>query len=348
MRGRKRFGPITGGGPVVETAQGFLDRWAAAGLVSSEQVDRILAHERVRPDQDGRHGARNWQAEVVGYVGAAFALGAAALLLAEFYADLLPTARVTIAGLVMVAALASGAALVASDAPALRRLTGVLWTGALASTAWTASIVAGDLIDVDSSWLPAAIGAPTLILGLILLGVGRHELVQLATLAALVTTSAGVLGAAAVLPPEQLAYGTLLLGTGLAWGLAGAGGWLGPRWTAEVTGGILALIGTQVLATGERRVLGLVLGLVLAAAAVTVSVPTGRPRLLLLGAAALFILVPQLVFELFADTLGAPATLLAIGLLLILLAVGLGRVRRGAVDDAATHHDVVDEEVHHG
>ena len=60
--------------------------------------------------------------------------------------------------------------------------------------------------------------------------------------------------------------------------------------------------------------------------------PTGRPHLLLVGAAGLFISVPRLVFELFADTLGAPVTLLAVGLLLILLAVGLARVRGLAVE----------------
>jgi hypothetical protein len=321
-----------------------LQDWHAVGLIDEQQVDAILAHEHAASQRAPQDAPRGSQAEIVGYVGAAFALGAALLLLAEFYSDLLPVARAVLAGLVMVAGLAAGAALAGSGSPALRRLTAVLWTGSLAATAWAAGVIAGELVRIDPSWLPTAVGAPTLLVGLLLLAMGRHELVQLATLGALITTTVGLLAGAAVLPPEQLAVGTLLLGLGLSWGLAGAGGWLGPRWTAEIAGGLVALVGTQIIATGDRRVFGLLLGLVLAAGAVALAVPTERPRLLSLGAVALFILVPQLVFELFADTLGAPATLLAVGLALILLAVGLGRVRSVTTDPADHEHPEVRDE----
>jgi MFS family permease len=340
MRAARWFAPPVADAALLATERRLPD-WRGAGLLDEQQVEGILAHERATQQQDPQRSSRGWQAEIVGYVGAAFALGAALLLLAEFYSDLLPVARAVLAGLVMLAGLLAGAALAASESAALRRLTAVLWTGSLAATAWTAGVIAGELVRVDPSWLATAVGAPTLLVGTLLLSRGRHELVQLATLAALITTTVGLLTGTAVLPPEQLAVGTLLLGLGLAWGLAGAGGWLGPRWTAEVAGGLIALVGTQIIATGDRRVLGLILGLVLAAAAVALAVPTARPRLLGLGAVALFILVPQLVFELFADTLGAPATLLAVGLVLIVLAVGLGRVRSVTTESA----DRVEDEV---
>jgi hypothetical protein len=317
-----------------------LDEWCAAGLLDAAQVERILAYERARQERALKETSRGWQAEAVGYVGAAFALSAALLLLAEFYSDLLPQARAALALIVMLASLGSGAALVRSDSSALRRLTGVLWAGALAATAWTASVVADELLMVTDGWLPTAVGLPTFTLGLLLLLAGRHELVQLATLVALLTSAVGVLTAVAPLPPEQLAIGTLVVGIGLSWGLAGAGGWLGPRWTAELTGGLVALVGSQVIATGDRRLLGLVLGITLAAGAVPAGVATTRPRLLGLGAVGLFVLVPQLVFELFADTLGAPATLLAVGVVLILLAVGLGRARRVAGDSSSLPEEV--------
>ena len=342
MRASRWFAPPVDDAELLATERRLRD-WFGSGLLGEQQVERILAHERAAAQRDPQGASRGWQAEIVGYVGGAFALGAALLLLAEFYSDLLPVARAVLAGLVMLAGLAAGAALVGSSWTALRRLTGVLWTGSLAATAWTAGVIAGELVRVDSSWLATAVGAPTLLVGTLLLSWGRHELVQLATLAALIATTVGVLTGTAVLPPEQLAVGTLLLGLGLSWGLAGAGGWLGPRWTAEIAGGLVALVGTQVIATGDRRVIGLVLGLVLASAAVALAVPTARPRLLGLGAVALFILVPQLVFELFAETLGAPATLLAVGLALILLAVGLGRVRSVTADTA----DREEQEVRH-
>jgi ABC-2 type transport system ATP-binding protein len=53
----------------------------------------------------------------------------------------------------------------------------------------------------------------------------------------------------------------------------------------------------------------------------------------------------QLVF---ADTLGAPATLLVIGLLLILLAIGLTRVRRGQAAAASTVRSTVEDGERHG
>jgi hypothetical protein len=330
----------------------MLARWSSAGLITAEQVARIRAHEDGRRAVEGTPATRGSQAEVVGYIGAAFALGAALLLLAEFYADLVPPARVALAVLVALGALVAGAALVRSDAPPLRRLTAVLWAGALVATAWTSGVIAADVVDLALRWIPTAVGAPTLVIGLVLLAIGRHELVQLATLVALITTVLGVLSGVAVLTPEPLAFGLLLLGVGLSWSLAGAGGWLGPRWTAELAGGAVALIGTQIVAVGDRRLLGLGLGLALAVGAVVVSVPMARPRLLALGAIALFILVPQLVFELFADTLGAPATLLAVGLLLIVLAVGIGRVRRvtdvGARQDRAHVPSEGPQEVEHG
>ncbi len=341
MRAARLFGPRVDDS-LLRATERSVRRWVTVGLLDEEQAGRILAHERSAAQQDPRGAARGWQAEIVGYVGAAFALGAALLLLAEFYSALLPVGRAVIAGLVMVAGLAAGSALVGSGSAALRRLTAVLWTGALAATAWAAAVIVAEIVRVDERWVPTAVGAPTLLVATLLLARGRHELVQLATLAAAITTSVGLLTGTAVLPPEQLAIGTLLLGLGLAWGLAGAGGWLGPRWTAEIAGGLVALVGTQVVATGDRRVFGLVLGLVLASAAVALAVPTARPRLLALGAVALFVLVPQLVLELFADTLGAPATLLAVGLALILLAVGLGRVRSVTTDVV----DRRDEEMH--
>jgi hypothetical protein len=120
----------------------------------------------------------------------------------------------------------------------------------------------------------------------------------------------------------------LLVGGGAAWGLAGAGGWLGPRLSAEVAGAVVMLVGAQVLgATGWPRS-AQVLAASLAIALVALSLLGSRVHLLYIGAVGLFISVPRLVFTLFADTFGAPATLLTTGVLLIVLAVGLGRIRR--------------------
>jgi len=348
------------------TLRDRLDAWQRAGIISAEQSARILSLEGApgaAPEAatsvasapvGTRTDRRARLAEVVGYVGAAFALGAVGLLVVEFWPQLVPWARVALALLLTVVALLAGALVTARgtargataqadarDRPtdtgggALHRLAGVLWVAAVAGAAWTTGVVATDVAPVPERWIVSTVAGVALVVAAVLLGIGRHVLVQLATLVALGSFTAGTLVALAPLEPGALAFGTMLVGGGVTWALAGAGGWLGPRTSAEVAGSIVALIGTQVLTATGWPTTALAGTVLLAAALVGLSLPTGRLHLLYVGAVGLFIAVPRLVIQLFADTLGAPATLLTSGVLLILMAVGLGRVRQAQED-----HDV--------
>ena len=314
-----------------------IERWRAAGIITADQGERILALESASPPPptgapvrvaDDAVDRRARIAEVVGYVGAAFALGAIGLLVGEFWSDLAVWARVALAGLLTATALGAGALLRGRGGEAIARLTGVIWAVGVAGVAWTTGIVAWDVVGVEEQWMPTVIGGVAALAAAVLLAVGSHVLVQLALFIALGSAVAGTLVAVAPLEPGALAFGTLITGGAIAWGLAGAGGWLGPRRSAELTGAVFVLIGAQVLtATGWPRT-ALALGIILALTMVLLSIPGGRVPLLYVGAFGLFVNVPQLVFELFADTLGAPATLLTTGVLLILMSVGLGRLRR--------------------
>ncbi len=299
--------------------------WVGAGMISPEQAERILDLES---DLSKGPDRRTRIAEVVGYVGAAFALGALALLIDELWSDLAAWARTMLAGLLSVIAIGAGALLQSRTEPALRRLVGVLWLAGVAGVAWTAGILAREVLGIPERWLPTTVGAAALFVAASLLLIGRHVLVQLATLVALGVTTVGTLNALAPLEPDVLIVGVLLVGGGAAWGLAGAGGWLGPRFSAEVAGAVVMLVGAQVLTvTGWPRSAQL-LAVALAITLVVLSLSGGRVHLLYVGAVGLFVSVPRLVFALFADTIGAPATLLTTGVLLIVMAVGLGRVRR--------------------
>jgi hypothetical protein len=308
--------------------------WMRSGIISPEQAERILAHEDVAGPGvargvTGTSSERRLRvAEVVGYIGAAFALGAIGLLVGELWSDLAVWARVALAALLTVTALGAGALLAARPAAAIRRLVGVLWLAGVAGVAWTAGIVAWELAGVPERWMPTAIGGTALIAAAVLLARGGHVLVQLATLVALGVTTTGTLVAIAPLEPGPLAYGAMLVGGGATWALAGAGRWLGPRISAEASGAIVMLVGGQVLTASSWPRQAQVVAVVLAAVLVMLSLPGGRVHLLYIGAVGLFVAVPRLVFALFADTIGAPATLLTIGVLLIIMAVGLGRVRR--------------------
>jgi hypothetical protein len=305
--------------------------WVRADIISPDQADRILELEaggRPSAELPGRPGRRALLAEVVGYVGAAFALGAVALLVAEFWPELAVWARTVLAVLLAVLAVGAGALLQGRTGAPAHRLVGVLWALGVVATAWASGIIAWDVVGVPERWMPTAVGGSAALLAGVLLAVGRHVLVQLVGFVALGSAVAGALVAVAPLEPGALAFGTLVLGGGAAWGLAGAGGWLGPRISAEATGAVAVLVGAQVLTATAWPRAGLTVAVLAAVALAGLSIVGGRVHLLYLGALGLFVSVPRLVFALFADTLGAPATLLATGLLLILMAVGLGRIRR--------------------
>lgn len=336
-------GPVSG--PVVTPGlPARLDAWVAAGLLRPEQAAAVRVHEGLPPGpagpvaSTGRPARRAWLAEVVGYVGAAFAIGALALILDDLWQRLTVGGRLTLAVMLTLLVLAAGAAVAPRSPAPLRRLGAILWTAGVAGTAWSAALLADGVLGLPDRWLGPVAAGPALAVALVLLALGGHALVQVAALATTAMLAVTLLGALAPLQPAPLAVGGLLVGIGSAWALAGAGRWLGPVVVAETAGAVLALLGTQVASFGDSRLPGLWAGLALAAVVTAVSALTGRPHLLLVGAAGLFLTVPQLVFSLFADTLGGPVTLLAVGLLLILLAVGLVRVRRlgdpdGASDD---------------
>ncbi len=339
----------------ITTLRDRLGVWIRAGIISPDQAERILELEApsggpgpagpsgravgstasMGAEPHARTERRAQLAEAIGYVGAAFAIGALGLLVAEFWTDLAVWARISLSGILGGLAVAAGALLRGRGARAsgrregaIDRLVGVLWALGVIATAWVAAIVAAEVLTLADDWEPTFASAVAAVVAALLLLAGRHILVQLTLFLALGSGVAATFLALAPLEFGALAAGTLLLGGGATWALAGAGGWLGPRVSAEVTGVVFVLIGTQVLSGSTAPIAGLVVGIVAAAALVVLSLLGGRPHLLYLGAFGLFLNVPRLVFELFADTFGAPATLLTTGLLLILIAVGIGRIRR--------------------
>ncbi|MFO7778873.1 MAG: hypothetical protein R6V28_11005 [Nitriliruptoraceae bacterium] len=340
-----------------------LDAWVDAGLVSPEQAERIVAfetdgsrHTGWSPALGGGHrdtfedtaaaggsgsGSRNRTsiAEAIGYVGAALALGAISLLLGQLWADLLVGGRLALVGVLTVAVFGAGLGLRGSSQPAMQRLTSVLLTATVAGVGWFVGVVADDVLELRSDATGVTVGAAMLVVAAALYLWRGGALLQLATLGSVLLT-AGTSLSLSSLTPEPVWYGVSFAAIGVAWFLLAAGGWLPPRALGEITGALAAFGGVQIAASDGPTILVLAVGIVAAGGLVWLAVQGDQLRHLVVGALALFVLAPQLVFELFGDAIGGPATLLLIGLLLVLLAVGLGRARREVVDDdsAPRHH----------
>ncbi|HSK23125.1 MAG TPA: DUF2157 domain-containing protein [Egicoccus sp.] len=312
-----------------ESMTTLLQDWHAAGLVSADQVAAIVRFER---DRGGTEPSRRTvAAEAVGYVGAALAMGAIALLVGEFWQQFTTLARLVLVLVLTFALFGAGSALRRAARPPLQRLASVLYAGTVAGVGWATWIVAGDIVDLRDVEVGIAVGAVSTAAALPLYLVRRRALPQLALLVAVLVTALTTLSLPTQAPDIQW-YSLTAVSIGVAWFLLGAGGWLPPRRVAETAGALLAVFASQV--TDGDGWATLLLGVALAAALVVLAIRADALHLLAVGAVGLFLILPRLVFTWFGDAIGAPATMLVVGLLLVLLAVGLGRARREMGDGA--------------
>lgn len=321
----------------VESPLEALDRWVDAGHVTPEQAAAIRAEEAVPPPEASpaasRDGAgRSRIAEALGYVGAALAVGAAGLLLVQLWRDLLPWARLTLVGAMTLAVLGAAWALRRTQESAMRRLTNVLLTAGVVGVAWFVGLVARDHLGASEETTALGAAGAALLVAAVCVRWRGGVLLQLAAIVAGVATAITALLQPALTPEPQW-FGLVIGTVGLVWTLLAAGAWVLPRRVGEVFGALTVLIGVLVAAVSDVRTLVLALGVAGAAGLVALALARDALHHLVVAALAFLVLVPQLVFELFGEAIGAPATLLLIGLLLVLGAVGLGRARREVVPE---------------
>ncbi|MEX2550349.1 MAG: DUF2157 domain-containing protein [Nitriliruptoraceae bacterium] len=311
-----------------------LERWVDAGLLSPEQAERIEAFEAQRTLSEPTAASERLTspAEAIGYVGAALALGAVALLLSDLWDELLTGGRLALVAALTVAVFGAGLALRTAASRAMQRLTSVLFTATVAGVGWMTGVLTSDVLELEIAQVMLSVGTAMFVVALALYRWRPGALLQLATLGSALLTAGSALGQAELTPDPEW-FGLTLGGVGLAWFLLAVGSWLTPRVLAEVTGALAMFLGVQVASFGDARVTALAIGAAIAAGLVVLAVRTDQLHHLVIGAVGLFVLVPQLVFEVFGDAIGAPATLLLLGLLLVLLAVGLGRAKRQVTRD---------------
>jgi hypothetical protein len=245
----------------MDTLTERLHTWVAAGLMEPDQAARIAAFEGTdgaaaaaravavrEPDHADRGTDRSGRitlAEAIGYVGAALALGAIALLLGELWRDLLVGGRLALVAVLTAAVFGSGVALRDATSGAMRRLSSVLFTATVAGVGWFAGVIESDVLELSWDRRGVVVASSMLAVAVPLYLWRRGLLLQLATLASLVATATTWLSFGA-LSPDPVWYGVTVGAVGVAWFVLATGGWLQPRVPAEATGAFVALVGVQI------------------------------------------------------------------------------------------------------
>ena len=309
-----------------------LDRLVAAGTLTPDQADAVR-HELGRvsrpapPPSDDRDSS--WTtvlAEVAGYVGAAFVFAAAIVLAAPRWGDLPPATQAITLG-VSALLLAAAAGWVAAGTPGgwtvhpgvsgpRRRLVGalVLVAGAMA-TSTTATLTDG----------PRQEGL-TVLTALAVWGVGylacRGILLHIATAGA-ATWAVFAVADWATSEPDATLVGLLTAAIGVGWGLLAVWGVLDERRLGLAAAGAIVFVGAEevVVDGGAERGLGYLLLLGLAVAGLAGYAVLRDVVLLVVGAAALAVVVPQAVTDYSNGALGAAGALLFSGLTIVGAAV---------------------------
>lgn len=255
--------PARAGRPALDD---LLAEWAQAGLLSTEQIAPIIAHERARfaPPVGTPPARRRLSplAEVLGYLGGVLVLGGLVVLVAQYWPDLSTGARLGLSGSAAALLTVAGALIArAKDRSVTARLRGFLWLAASGATAVFAYILTRDALDVTNDAGTAVAVSAAVCLHSGLLWWLRDRPVQQLTCLAAATCLAGavtarVAGDSGWAGVAVVGAGAMLLAAALRRRLAE------PTPTEAL--GALAVLSGGLLVTGQWQGPGLLLTVVLA------------------------------------------------------------------------------------
>jgi hypothetical protein len=317
-----------------------LAAWEAAGLIDQETAGRIEAFEAGQAPAEAARGGISL-GEVVAYLGSVVLLVGIGFLYGTQYAALGSAGRLVLIGLVAVAGLAAGE-LVRRAAPiaASRRARAAGWTvAALAVTAWFAQAFLDAHVLTRPYPYPGASPDPS---GPLMLAAAIGFLVAIALLwragSGLLAFAAAFLGYTAA-----GAFDAYVRSAPSPWG--GETTWLLPaaalvlvsevlarghesRWAREVLrfGAVLppAIAALAFSSTdGSLELFAGILGVLAFGAALL----RGSAGYAIAGGIVLFVVVNEVGFRHFAQSVGFPVVLIVSGITLLALAAGLFRLR---------------------
>lgn len=295
---------------------GALHRAVAAGIISAEQADAVLAAEGPRGGSAQRSGPRLPVTEALGYLGGLLAISGAVTLVVQYWRDVPIAGRLALLAAVAIATWVVGERIADGSAPALVRLRGALWFASSVAVAAFVGQFVWDVAHGSEETVVLSCGAAATIHAALLWRWHDRPAQHLACLGGVLTAVGGAAALASHGPSSQIAIGLAVAVAGAAWVL---GGWLRllpPPALALVGGGAAALVALATTA-GEWPDAAPLLGLTATVVFIVVGVGTDRTPLTVVGLAGAFGYLPWTVGHFFAGSLGVPLAMLLCGVALL-------------------------------
>lgn len=292
-----------------------LERWVDEELISRAEAEAIVRFERRGEAQPHRVSLVT---EAIGYVGAALLLAAGASLAARFWEDMDELARITVLAVATLVLLGLGWAFRLSAEPAVGRLAGVLWVGAVGATAALGAVITVDVVHADGRVPAIVAGVVATALAAPLYAIRSKALQHVALFAAATLVVGAVFGVEGSWIPALAVWAFAA-----AWIAVTAFGALAPERAGYAVGSLGVLSAAQSLATTTDA--GLWLGLASSIALLGASV-FRRDRVLLgFGVVGMFAFMVGTLAEYLGGGAGMAAGLAASGLLVLVVALLLSR-----------------------
>lgn len=292
-----------------------LERWVDEDLISRSEAEAIARFEQrgeVRPHRI------SLVTEAIGYVGAALLLAAGATLTSRFWDDMDELARITVLAIATLVLLALGWVFSSSPEPAVGRLGGVLWVGAVGSAAGLAAVIAVDVGNAEDR-IPQLVAGLAATAAAVPLYVLRRKALQHIALFLGATLAVG----SAFLVEESPTAGYAVWVFAAIWIVVTWFGLLPPERAGFALGSLAVLISAQTVAVVSEA--GLWLGLAASAALLAASVVRHERILLGFGVVGLFGFTMGTIQTYLGGGAGTVAGLAVAGFVVIVIALLLSR-----------------------
>ena len=316
--------------PASSTWPEVLDDLIETGLISTEQATAIEEHERaegvVVPPAEAERGP-SLVVEALGYLGGVVMLVGAGLLVGLVWPDLSTALRLLLLGATALGLVAAGYAVPERLGDAAVRLQSVLWAAAVGATAGFVTLFTSEVLDRQDEHALVVIGPVTAAVAATLWWQRRTWLQQLALLAPVLLTAAGV--ALELTSTDSSWAGAAVWMTALAWTGAALAGLVAPRPTGVAFGVVGAVLGASTM----QAEVGIALALATAVAAVALALWERSLPWLGVGAAMVLWTMPRAADAWFPGRLSAALTLIATGAVLVVAAVWVARHQGSAAEE---------------